>query len=185
MKYCSASSWSFNSFSWPSASCFSLKRNQKSVSHSCRPTERHSRGASHMLRLCVCLCACMSTVCIRLVMMMMMMRVSDLRSSWFCFSKICFMSSSWLSSCLSCFSEERSADTCWFCIFRSLWLKVRLWISCSRRKVRCVTCRHTCREAVSIYLLLKSIYKSPGSKIQLQNTRQAAKGLRLQRIPRL
>lgn len=64
----------------------------------------------------------------------------NLRSSWFCLSRVCFMSSRWLSSCLSCFSEERRTDTCWFCIFSSLWLRLRLWLSCSSRRPRFFTC---------------------------------------------
>lgn len=80
--------------------------------------------------------------------------VSDLRSSWFCFSSICFMSNSWLSSCLSCFSEDWSTDTCWFCIFSSLWLILRLCISSSRREVRCNTCKDTSRDAKQWLILL-------------------------------
>lgn len=38
VKYCSASSWSFSSFSWPPASCFSLENNQQSVNRCCWPT---------------------------------------------------------------------------------------------------------------------------------------------------
>lgn len=75
--------------------------------------------------------------------MFMLLCVFDLRSSWFCFSRTCFISSMRLSSCFSCFSDERSTNTCWFCIFSSLWFRLCLWISCSRRKLRLFTCTNT------------------------------------------
>lgn len=65
---------------------------------------------------------------------------SNLRSSWFWLSMPSLKSSRWLISCLSAFSDERITDTCWFCIFSSLWLRLRLWISCSRRELRLATC---------------------------------------------
>lgn len=113
---CSASSWSFSSINWPSVSCFSLKWNQKSVSWG---IQNHDSISQKNLIL----------------------GQSDLRSSWFCLSSICFTSFRWLRSCLICFSEERSEDTCWFCIFRSFWIKFRFWTSCSKRKVSCLTCK--------------------------------------------
>ncbi len=46
MKYCSASSWSFRSFSWLLASCFSLEHNQQSVNRCCWPTTYRAKALS-------------------------------------------------------------------------------------------------------------------------------------------
>lgn len=44
VKYCSASSWSFSSFSWPPTSCFSLENSQQPVSHCCSPTTHRAEA---------------------------------------------------------------------------------------------------------------------------------------------
>lgn len=44
VKYCSASSWSFSSFSWPPTSCFSLENSQKPVNGCCWPTTHRSEA---------------------------------------------------------------------------------------------------------------------------------------------
>lgn len=62
-----------------------------------------------------------------------------MRSSWFCFSRLRLMSSRWLVSCLSCFSEVRSELSCWFWAFRSFWVRLRFWVSCSIFSVRFLT----------------------------------------------
>lgn len=46
VKYCSASSWSFSSFSWPPTSCFSLENNQQSVNRCCWPTTHRAGSLS-------------------------------------------------------------------------------------------------------------------------------------------
>lgn len=44
VKYCSASSWSFNSFSCPPASCFSLEQDQQSVNRFSWPNNHQSQN---------------------------------------------------------------------------------------------------------------------------------------------
>lgn len=59
VKYCSASSWSFSSFSWPPASCFSLEEDQQPVNHCSRPTTRakaHSSSSTPRMRLPTTIC---------------------------------------------------------------------------------------------------------------------------------
>lgn len=142
VKYCSASSWSLSSFSWTPISRLSLERHQQSVNLCCCCWLTTTAGAAK---------APLSQIpadnsdgnfvvffwgffgSIKLIS-------SNLRSSWFWLSMPSLKSSRWLISCLSAFSDERITDTCWFCIFSSLWLRLRLWISCSRRELRLATC---------------------------------------------